>query len=418
MSGVPLPAAVHLHALQAMGCPLPAAGTPLALGSGMLTPEAAASTYQSGLLSAGARIQARHADSLERSARAIVEEVQAFLARFPPPYARDMYAVTPEALIVFMETKFLPTHGRTHILNGDVVPAFSTVSNALSSLTRYFNLIGRAGEWTPPSTGNPCQSAYVRDWRTSYERFLWGEDVTPVAAAPISESRLRQLLRGYDATAAALDVPELALALTAARSARELLVPLLAQRDAAVVTYLRASWQRGGEGGRLRVCDLDPSPLTWFSGGQCSGDLTLPARVVISPNGTKCAQRRNAGSLVLVPDTGSPAMCCLHRIGRLLQTYSRLGLTLSPTAPIFLSCSSGGHHLAARAMSYGAIYRRLKGGLHQTRAGPAPQTPHSFRRTGLLSSTGDPAAGMSHALMRTPAVYHRYTDPARQERGG
>ena len=40
---MPLPAVVHLHALRAMGCPLPTAGTPLALGPGMLTPEAAAS---------------------------------------------------------------------------------------------------------------------------------------------------------------------------------------------------------------------------------------------------------------------------------------------------------------------------------------------------------------------------------------
>ena len=65
-----------------------------------------------------------------------------------------------------METKFLLTHGRTHILNGDVMPAFSTVPNALSALTRYFNLIGRAGEWVPPSTGNPmpvCLCARLED---------------------------------------------------------------------------------------------------------------------------------------------------------------------------------------------------------------------------------------------------------------
>ena len=251
----------------------------------------------------------------------------------------------------------------------------------------------------------------------SYERFLWGQEVEPVAAALISGARLRQLLRGYDATAAALDTEVLAAALASTRSARGALLPLVAQRDAAVIAYLHASWQRGGEGGRLRLCDMEPSPLSWFEGAQCTGPFVVPSQVTIFPNGTKCAQRRNAGSLTLTPVAGDRAMCCLYRIGCLLQVYHSVGVVLTPTSPVFVACNSGGHRLTPSAMTYGAIYRRLKHGLRETHSGPSPQTPHSFRRTGLVSGVDDPSASMAHALMRTPAVFRRYTDAARAARG-
>ena len=368
--------------------------------------------YATGLARAGERIQRRHSNAQERSQFVVVQELQTFLACLPASQARKVHTATPEDIVVFFEVHYLAAHGRTQVSDGSVMPAFSTVSNALSALTNHFALLGRTGEWSPPCTGNPCQATYVRQWRVSYERFLWGEDVAPIAAAPISTWMVRGVLRGLDATAVVLDITTLA-----ARGGRDLLSPLIAQRDAAVVAYLHASWQRGGEGGRLRLCDLHPTPDTWFSEGDFRGDLQLPTTVVISPNGTKGCQRRRAGSLTVETMGEDPQLCCVRRIALLLKTYHSLGQSTAATSSVFRACTPGGHRLTEAPMSYGTVYQRLKGALTATHPGPAPETPHSFRRSGLLSSVANPAVGMAHALLRTPAVFDRYTRSDRVVRG-
>ena len=102
------------------------------------------------------------------------------------------------------------------------------------------------------------------------------------------------------------------------RNAGDHRAELLLVRDVTLYLYLLVSCQRGGEGARLRPVDLHPRPASWDVHG-------LPPLITVTPNGTKTAQRRRAGRILLRPNVTSPRHCFAARLQQYLDRRLELG---------------------------------------------------------------------------------------------
>ena len=190
-------------------------------------------------------------------------------------------------MLTFCTSVVIPNHGRTLLTDGTTVPAFSTMKGVLTSLLHHFDRLGRRGDWEPLYfRGNPCESSEIRAFRTGYERLLWHEGVEPVAAEPITEGAVHSLVDAADQARAELRAQHATQTII---GAREIVRELLCERDATYYLYLWESIQRGGEGGRLRPCDLESSQTPALSFG-CVPQYTHP--VLVRPNGCKSRHDR------------------------------------------------------------------------------------------------------------------------------
>lgn len=339
-----------------------------------------------------------------------------YLRDLPPPYGpRYVMGACPEDVLTFCTSVVIPEHGRTPLTDGTVVPAFSTLKGVLTCLLHHFDGHGRRGEWEPLRLwGNPCESTEVRDFRTGYERLLWQEGVEPIAAEPITEAAVHSLVDAADAARGELR------ALHAKRAGvcpRDILRELLCERDATYYLYLWESVQRGGEGGRLRPCDLQSAA----SDSAPSGPVPQYAHpVLVRPNGCKSRQRRDCGSFTLERPHANTAYCFITRVNRFLKECHMHGHYAGADGHIFRPrCGARHDRFSDDAMGSSASLKRLE--KHSRSALPRGQTTgnescHSFRRGAMQArrARGDaPADTMRDALISSPGVYKLYTDQER-----
>ena len=339
-----------------------------------------------------------------------------YLSALPPPYGpRHVMGACPEDVLTFCTSVVIPQHGRTPLADGTVVPAFSTLKGVLTSLLHHFDRSGRRGEWEPLELrGNPCESTEVRDFRTGYERLLWQEGVEPTAAEPITEAAVHALVDAADAARAELRAANLA---RPSVSPSDEMLELLCARDATYYLYLWESVQRGGEGGRLRPCDLQSlGPCT----GAPEGAPMYAYPVLVRPNGCKSRQRRNCGSFTLERPAAGATYCFITRLNSFLQECYTKGHYAGADGHIFRPrCSARRDRFSDDALSSSASLKRLIKHSQNARAAgrvTGNESCHSFRRGAMQErrARGEaPADTMRDALISSPGVYQLYTDQER-----
>ena len=148
-------------------------------------------------------------------------------------------------------------------------------------------------------------------------------------------------------------------------------------RDTGMVYYLFDTGQRVGEGPRIRLCDIEPHPLTWARG-------VVPESVLIKPNGHKTCQQRNAGQATLWsvdrPAAQTRASEFLWLLPRLMAASAAAGVPLQADSPIFLQLTGGGYRLSPKAATYEVAKRIVVRRSAQCGLARQVLTGHSSRR--------------------------------------
>jgi len=370
--------------------------------------------YGSSLAAAFDVMRRAHSSSTHDSRRRVAVEFSRFLLSLPARLAKDFTNATAYDVVVFLHSEWRPHHGRTLLPDGTRVASASGLGNAASALSAAFDVLGRRGEWDPTSNaGNPCESNEVRLYRAGYQRDLWSDDIEPVAAVPLEEVKLLRLVTHLDERREAL-----LAALPSNGSRFHRLRALLLERDALLVTYLGASIQRGGEGARLRVCDIrhtgsgDGTVLQLPLGAPLSA---IPD-VTVYPNGVKTRQRRNCGHFTIGAHA-DPRLCFVQRYTQFQQSCRDLGQPLQAPAGFIFRIMDPHHRtsLAAAPLTVAAGLSRLRSGLLAL-GDYDGETMHSFRRAGMQSDQDSglpPQVTMDRALITSPSTYSRYTNRSR-----
>jgi integrase len=197
---------------------------------------------------------------------------------------------------------------------------------------------------------------------------------------------------------------ELRAGLTEPWAPAQALPYLLVLRDQLLFRYLWASLQRGGEGARLRPCDL-------------SSAVAAPY-LTVRPNGLKQRQQRDCGSLDLVHEQ-CPDVCFLCALPAYLAEMARGGVDICGLGYMFPTSDPQHRGLLAQPLSSGAALQRLK--LHAAASGlPDCYTLHSFRRGGnqYMHDEGvSPAAIQTRMMVSTPGMVELYNNRTRPTRG-
>ena len=383
-----------------------------ALESTLVAPD----TYGTGLAAAYAVVRQARSPSTHSLRHRVNTAFQQFLARLPAGLHKTFITATAQDVMVFLQAEWRPHHGRTRLLDGTLVASASGLSNAIAALNACFVILGRRGEWDPHTNqGNPCESPEVRLFRSGYQQELRGEAVEPIAATPLGADKLLALVVDLDSRREALLSP-----LTAESSPFVRLRGLLLERDALLFTYLGASIQRGGEGARLRMCDVRSAQVNGVTGVSLPlGNAAVtdsPVSVSIHPNGVKTRQRRNCGHFALEPHA-DPRLCFIRRLAAFVGSCRQVGCPLQlPGGFIFrVMDPHDRHRLAEAPLTVSAGLSRLRAALDSLGTYHG-ESMHSFRRAGMQS---DQSAGLSaeatmkRALIVSTSSYNLYTNRQR-----
>jgi hypothetical protein len=347
-----------------------------------------------------ARIQSSRPALSLRSQQVAVIALDQYLSEGQCGSGVHMGNCSPYDVLGFMETEWVTKRGKTEHADGKTRCSYSYAKSTLSLLNDHFSSMGRVGEWEPSRPWrNPCESWAVRQWRKGYEKQEWHAGVEPIGAFPISAEKLCSLL---DALRAESRGPP--------GSFRYRVSHLLLMRDMALFAYLYESHQRGGEGARLRAQDLDPSPCRWDS-------LSPPAGVVAYPNGTKVCQRRNAGSIKLLPGVDA-RYCWMRLLLEFISACTEAEMPLPVGMPFFVASNPKRDGWGVTPLSTSGAMSRLKDELsrHGLYEG---ETMHSFRRGGIQGSQRDgvsDTSNMEKSLIRTKRVFETYASTVRKTR--
>ena len=387
-------------------------------------PEAAALSYISGLRCGADRTASRRDHTANRSELVHVAEFSAWLAELPPHWGRSIATSTPEDIIAFMESHWLWSHGQTHVnWSPTAVASFTGVKGCLLDFEHHLDSIGREGEWnTTLGTGNPCRSSRVRLWRRSYERSMWRGGARPVAAYPVTRREVDMLVTPAGTTAGPASLPP-----QPAQAPPSAVRLALAARNDAVITYNHDSSQRGGEGARLRWCDMEPCPLEWAVATPSNPEVALPSSMAVFPDGDKSRQRRRPSSGGLSLTLYAADNATEHQVASkfmpmlpgLLEAYRIAGYVPGAYDPVFPLSEKGATALIPIACTRGALYQLIR--RRSAARGVAPAiTCHSFRRGRIVE---DQAEGVptsvtrERALGMTAKTHSYYADTTRPCRG-
>jgi integrase len=313
------------------------------------------SVYQQGMSDALDMMVDRHAKSGQVICRRLQRELIDYLSFLPIEWERTVLTVVPLDLVVYMNVHFMRKHGRTHLPNGVVVPSFSYIKNCLSYLRRLFIDVSREGDWNASnSTGNPCDSDMMGNWRRGYERMLWQAGIVAVAAADLTAEQFEQLAEYL--------IAEIEKAIQGSASA---LTVALLYRDFMLIVYLWQIGQRGGEGARLRFCDVDHTE-------GASG---------VNPHGSKTMQCRVA-DFIPIEKAPNPRYCFLTLLGVYRGFLVLAGAGATGEQFIFPKLNVGHTAFVDEPLSGPAAYGRLRRHLEASGIDTG-QSLHSFKRAKL-----------------------------------
>ena len=390
---------------------------PLVCAPGALAPGGtlSASTYGTALAAAYSTVHHARSEGTHAMRQRVASAFLEFLTRLPAELNKNISNATANDVLVFLQLEWRH-HGRTHLPDGTIVASASGLGNAASALGATFDILGRRGEWDPLTlSGNPCASFEVRLYRSGYQRELWGQDIEPTAATPLRHDKVLALVVHLDAKRALLTADPIY-----SESRFLQLRGLLLERDALLFTYLSASIQRGGEGARLRLCDIRTAHSEGVTGVSLPlGNALIADRapaVSVHPNGVKTRQRRDCGHFLLQPHPDS-RVCFMSRLAHFSSSCRALGFPLrAPAGFIFrIMDPQDRRRLIETPLSVSASLSRLRASL-KSLGDYQGETMHSFRRAGMQSDqdTGvTPHETMKRALIVSPSSYNLYTDRRR-----
>ena len=324
-----------------------------------------ADAYGAALAGAYTTVQNARSDGTHALQERVAAAYSRFLGALPPNLNKSFATTTAHDVLVFLHSEWRCRHGRTSLPDGTLVASATGMGNAIAALSTTFIILGRRGEWDPHlNHGNPCESHEVRRYRSGYQRELWDEMIEPIAATPLCEDKLLALVTHLDVKRA-----QHSFQLTDSSGKHARLRVLLLERDALLFTYLGAFIQRGGEGARLRVCDVRSTHVDGTAG--ISVPLGNALRIdeqapplTIHPNGVKSRQRRDCGHFDLFPHA-DPRLCFASRLASFTAHCGALGFPLrSPAGFIFRIMDSHDRtRLAEIPLSVSAGQSRLRAGL-------------------------------------------------------
>jgi integrase len=349
--------------------------------------------YARTLHSALALSRSRFCESGRQACLVVQKEFIDYLAALPRDLERNMYDAIPADVITYLQGDWVPSHGRTYLPSGEVVPSFSYLKNCLSYLRRLFDEAMREGVWNPQDlSGNPCDSTSVKFYRAGFERKLWRAGVEAIAAAVLTEEQFKLLcdyLLGQLDGAISSEASPMAIALI--------------YRDLMLICFLWQIGQRGGEGARLRINDLD---RTEGASGVC-------------PNGLKTVQRKDHGVFIPLKKADDEKYCFLKLLDPYIAVLGRAGVNISGNFFLFPMANARHTGFEDDPLTGPAAYNRLR--VHLEGSGvDQGQSLHSFKRAKLqgLKRKGAPLGEIlaqgTHTNERTSRAYTNETRPTRK----
>ena len=208
-------------------------------------------------------VEASRAASTMGKRDAAGQQFSAWLASQPGAWNITLENCTPDHVCLFA-SEFSTSHGRTERA-GRLVCSPSYLSTTISSLSMWFQHIGRSAPWTTDRPdGNPCDSALVRSLCHGYQRISYADGYSEVSAVPMELSKHEQLLAYLDRKVMTI---------------RDPIEMLLALRDACIFSYLWQSAMRGADVGRLTLSCFEQVGTWQRSGSLCMPCCLPPARV-------------------------------------------------------------------------------------------------------------------------------------------
>jgi integrase len=337
--------------------------------------------------------RSRFCESGKQACLVIQKEFIDYLAALPRGLERSVYDAIPADIVIYMQGHWVPNHDHTYLPSGEMVPSFSYLKNCLSYLRRLFDDAMREGVWNPQDlSGNPLDSSSVKSYRSGFERKLWRAGVEAIAAAVLTEEQFKLLC---DYLLGELD--------GAINTGASPMAIAIIYRDLMLICFLWQIGQRGGEGARLRINDLD---RTEGASGVC-------------PNGLKTMQRQDHGVFIPLKKADDEKYCFLKLLDPYIAVLGRAGVNISGNFFIFPMANARRTGFEDDPLTGPAAYNRLR--VHLEASGvDQGQSLHSFKRAKLqgLKRKGAPLGEIlaqgTHTSERTSRAYTNETRPTRK----
>ena len=253
---------------------------------------------------------------------------------------------TPMDVCIYLEAVYIPRHGRTECKERGRVPGAGDVRKVVTSLRWGFSQIGRSGEWGLNNpAGNPCKGQQVEEYVRGHQAMLEQGGVTSRQAVPLNQEKVCRLVRWMKDVYAGMP--------------RGSISRLVMLRRIAYACYLWDSWQRAGEGGRLRVVDL-----------------TLEETGLgVRPYHTKTRQHQ-VGPTIALRSGEQEELSCEAWLGLMLEEYAEAGHPITgyifrPMAPDRQSFREGGISSSLATQELATMLKRA--GLYEG------ESSHSYR---------------------------------------
>jgi hypothetical protein len=382
-------AAAHTTGLLAIGATNPY--TAAANVTGQYTHAHYSEMCLQAMRSGGAHVLHSHCDNTMALRALVAKELALHIARVPASYQLSVATMQPFDCMVFMETCWIPKHGRTVLDTGETCPASSSLRGFLAAFEHLFALHGRGGEWSLTAPyNNPCRSALVSGYGRGLGRYVRKHGSRPVAAHPMSHNKLTVLvdtLDGEQSHMAEEVDPGLPGPGTYARMRY-----LIKERDSLLFLYLFYSLQRGGEGASIGLTDLSFPGHGPFSPLIPDDDRLLTASFIrIHPPTLKTSLGGPPPPSTHMDVHRAPdeRYCFLRRLHKFMELCATLGVPLTPTSPLFRPLGvSDRSTLREESLTTSACYSRLRSALMSAGIYEG-ESLHSTRRGGAQAANRD-----------------------------
>lgn len=329
-----------------------------------LTFAAAADLYHSGLDAAATTAMASISPQNRQRRASLQQELSLHLQTLP--YSKSLLNCTPEDLLVYMQTVYLPCHAGSMLPSGECIAAPSTVSNVLSHLRMMFRELGRGNQWIDATqSGNPAASHQLSQWCKGYDNLSLDAGFRTTSAVAMQPETIKQLLQHFLHRVADPDL-----------SAYE---HALAARDGFAFCLLWQTGMRGINAREIQVADflLPGGPrgsLQLYL--QSSTALQHPGVIQVHPLRTK-TQSQNPYA-ISIPPAEEPILDTFYWLKALLATAILVGQPASGYL-VRRTARAGAQHFSEQPLSRSGIYERLKSQLKAIDAYHG-ESMHSFRR--------------------------------------
>ena len=362
----------------------------------IMAPATCQATYLSGLSQAHALqeqsvapkpLQQRH-----RNARELADWLQSTNT------GRTLQNCTPEDLMVYLTTQWLPNHAGTTTKTGHKLPAPGSLLGVKSSLSTEFEQLGRTGPWNQATMqGNPTLSNQLQRMTKGYRADAASKGYEQRASEPIYSSKIKAMLQFLMSKQQGLASKD----------------QLLLLRDGLIISMLWQTCFRGFNVGDIRLDNIRTptnSPAIPFLVPQVL--LQPNSQLHIHPDVTK--NRKGGHSTVTI----SSDIMCFTTWLQLLVTSSeeaRQPITNYIVRPLH----KGTHTFAEKGMTSSAIWARFTSHLKAMDMYNG-ESVHSTRRGKMIESTFAHQASLEEvqaaAMIRTKQVAEKYIDISRPTR--